>query len=104
MPINPEHAAWIHATVLDAAPGLTPRLRPRCACHGGPQWCSPCAAGAHEHHFELSRREGDLLGADPTRPAVAHVWLADRLCQRPCACPTCNPPIVPIQLDLFGAA
>lgn len=92
-------AHWIDDTDTTLA---AVQLRPsrRCACQGGPQMCSPCAAGDHEGHFDLSGRENDLLGPSPGRTGLAKVWLADRLCQRPCACPTCHPLPAPQQLSL----
>ncbi|WP_329177847.1 hypothetical protein [Streptomyces sp. NBC_01477] len=93
-------ADWVYDTVLGPAIGFTTARTAgsNCACQGGPQWCSLCSAGAHEGCFDLSRREGELFGRGPGRPALEHLWLADRLCRRPCACPLCHQPPEPAAL------
>jgi hypothetical protein len=100
-----EAAYWVWEHVIVSVPGImAPYVAGgRCACQGARRSCCCCWGGFHDLcHKTLSYREGDLFGHGFTWPPLAPLWLADRLCHRPCACPTCYPPAE--QLDLFGDA
>lgn len=102
-PMDPAAAAWVLAAVI--APRVHPayRPRPRCWCHRPAEQCPVCDLDAHDlcwgrltsHETQVIGIRGEYL-CDQLRDAV---WLADRVCGRPCTCTVCTPP--PPQDALF---
>jgi hypothetical protein len=101
--MTPEQADWVFEHVLAPVPDA---FLPddRCWCQGlGALSCCPCRASYHDMcpGFTFSQ-EGYVFDARFSWPPLADLHLASRLCKKPCACATCHP--TEVQLDLFGAA